>query len=158
MCIRDSCLPVDCFYVDLLCPLISGRCNGRVNDGYSTMSDGIFDGIFAIVHRTFLLSYFRGCWLMDFSCAQSMWTYNEAAIELAAAVFCKRLQEHQAMSFVTKRLDSFLYLSRFTAKINTTVCSSRLFSTDLERGTLVRVRSCKCHVFELFVLEHNFGK
>ena len=93
---------------------------------------------------TFLLSYFRGCWLLDFSCAQSMWTYNEAAIELAAAVFCKRLQEHQAMSFVTKlnswrrkhykiRLDSFLYLSGFTAKINTTVCSSRLFSTDLER-------------------------
>ena len=72
------------------------------------------------------------------------WTYNEAAIELAAAVFCKRLQEHQAMSFVTKlnswrrkhykiRLDSFLYVSGFTAKINTTVCSSRLFSTDLER-------------------------
>ena len=135
---------MECFYVDLLCPLISGRCNGRVNDGYSTMSDGIFDGIFPIVHRTFLLSYFRGCWLLDFSCAQSMWTYNEAAIELAAAVFCKRLQEHQAMSFVTQlnswrrkhykiRLDSFLYLYGFTAKINTTVCSSRLFSTDLER-------------------------
>ena len=59
-----------------------------------------------------------------------MWTYNEAAIELAAAVFCKLLQEHQAMSFVTKlnswrrkhykiRLDSFLYSSGFTAKINT---------------------------------------
>ena len=82
---------MECFYVDLLCPLISGLCNGRVNDGYSTMSDGIFDGIFPIVHRTdhrtFLLSYFRGCWLLDFSCAQSMWTYNEAAIELAAAVF-----------------------------------------------------------------------
>ena len=126
--------------MDLLCSLISGRCNGRVNDGYSTMSDGIFP----IVHRTFLLSYFRGCWLLDFSCAQSMWTYNEAAIELAAVVFGKRLQEHQDMSFVTKlnswrrkhhkiRLDSFLYLSGFTAKINTTVCSSRLFSTDLER-------------------------
>ena len=67
----------------LLWPLISGRCNGRVNDGYSTMSDGIFDGIFPIVHRTFLMSYFRGCWLLDFSCAQSMWTYNKAAIELA---------------------------------------------------------------------------
>ena len=69
--------------MDLLCPLISGCCNGRVNDGYSTMSDGIFDGIFPILHRTFLLSYFRGCWLLDFSCTQSMWTYNEAAIELA---------------------------------------------------------------------------
>ena len=116
----------------------------RINDGYFTMSDGMLNGIFLIVHRTFLLSCFRGCWLLDFSCAQSMWTYNEAAIELAAAVFGKRLQEHQAMSFVTKlnswrrkhykiRLDSFLYLSGFTAKINTTVCSSRLFSTDLER-------------------------
>ena len=30
-------------------------------------------------------------------------------------------------------LDSFLYLSLFTAKINPTICSSRLFSTDLER-------------------------
>ena len=130
--------------MNLLCPLISGRCNGRVNDGYSTMSDEIFDGIFPIVHRTFPLSYFRGCWLLDFSCAQSMWTYNEAAIELAPAGFGKRLQEHQATSFVTKlnswrrrhykiRLDFFLYLSGFTAKINTTVCSSRLFSTDLER-------------------------
>ena len=65
---------MECFYVDLLCPLISGRCNGRVNDGYSTMSDGIFDGIFPIVHRTFLLSHSRGCWLLDFSCVQSMWT------------------------------------------------------------------------------------
>ena len=61
------------------------------------MSDGIFDGIFPIVHRTFLLSYFRRCWLLDFSCSQTMWTYNKAA-----AVFGKRLQEHQAMSFVTK--------------------------------------------------------
>ena len=32
----------------------------------SRMSDGIFDGIFPIVHRTFLLSYFRGCRLLDF--------------------------------------------------------------------------------------------
>ena len=85
---------MECLYVDLLCPLISGRCNGRVNDGYSTMSDGILDGIFPMVHRTFLLSYFRGCWFLDFSCTQSMWTYNEAAIELAAAVFFKRLQQH----------------------------------------------------------------
>ena len=49
------------------------------------MSDGIFDGIFPIVHRTFLLS--RGCWLVDFFWAQSMWTYNEAAMELVTAVF-----------------------------------------------------------------------
>ena len=32
---------------------------------------------------------------MDFFvCAQSMWTYNEAAIELVVAVFIKRLQQH----------------------------------------------------------------
>ena len=32
---------------------------------------------------------------MDFFCAQSMWTYNEAALELAAAVFFfKRLQQY----------------------------------------------------------------
>ena len=37
---------------------------------------------------------------MDFSCAQSMWTYNEAAIALAAAVFGKRLQEHQDIVFI----------------------------------------------------------
>ena len=60
------------------------------------MSDGIFGGIFPIVHRIFLLSYFRGCWLLDFSCAQSMWTYNEAAIELAAAVFIARNSGHFA--------------------------------------------------------------
>ena len=51
---------------------------------------------------------------------------------------------NMAVSFVSKLnfwrrklykigLDSFLYLSWFTAMINTTVCLSRLFSTDLER-------------------------
>ena len=46
---------------------------------------------FLIFNRTLL--YFRGCWRLDifFVCAQSMRTYNEAAIELAAAVFTKRL-------------------------------------------------------------------
>ena len=58
------------------------------------MTDGIFDGIFPIVHRTFLLSYFRGCLLLDFFCAQSMWTYNKVAIELVMAVFFKQLQQH----------------------------------------------------------------
>ena len=32
-------------------------------------------------------------------CAQSIWTYNEAAIELAAAVFIKRLQKHACHKF-----------------------------------------------------------
>ena len=35
-------------------------CWQRINDGYSTMSDEILDRIFLIVHRTCLLSYFRG--------------------------------------------------------------------------------------------------
>ena len=68
---------------------ISGRCNGRSNDGYSTMSDGIFDGIFPIAHRTFLLSYFRGCWLSEYFCAQSMWTYNEAITTAWPCVSCR---------------------------------------------------------------------
>ena len=33
------------------------------------------------------------------SCAQSIWTYSEAAIELAAAVFIKRLQQHACHKF-----------------------------------------------------------
>ena len=54
-------------------------------------------------------------------CAQSMWTYNEVAFELAVAVFINYDYNNMAMSFVTKlnfwqrkcyriRLDSFLYL------------------------------------------------
>ena len=68
----------------------------RINDSYSTMSDGILDRIFLIVHRTFLFSYFRGCCIAlgFFFCASSMWTYNGAAIELAAAVFIKRLPQN----------------------------------------------------------------
>ena len=59
---------------------------------------------------------------MDFFCAQSMWTYNEEAIELAAAGFFLNDYNSMAMSFVTKlnfwrrkiykiRRDSFLSLS-----------------------------------------------
>ena len=59
------------------------------------MSDGILDGIFLIVDSTFLLRYFV---ILEAAgscvCAQNMWTYNQAAIELAAAVFSKRLQQH----------------------------------------------------------------
>ena len=59
------------------------------------MSDGILDGIFLIVHSTFLVRYFV---ILEAAgscvCAQNMWTYNQAAIELAAAVFSKRLQQH----------------------------------------------------------------
>ena len=45
------------------------------------MSDGILDGIFLIVHSTFLLRYFV---ILEAAgscvCAQNMWTYNQAAI------------------------------------------------------------------------------
>ena len=108
------------------------------------MSSGIFDVIFSIVHRTFLLSYFRGRWLLDFFCAHSTWTFNEAAIELAAAV---PLNDYNSMDMINVwwrkryriRLDSFLYLSWFTATINMTVRSSVLFLTDLERHQVYKL-------------------
>ena len=78
------------FYLDLHCPLISGRCNGReLTTATPQISDGIFDGIFPIVHRTFLLSCFEaaGSWIFLCSKYSCMWTYNEAAIELEADVF-----------------------------------------------------------------------
>ena len=71
-----------------------------------------------------------------------------------------------ALSFVTElnlwrrkrfriRLDSIMYLSWFTATINTTVCWSSLFSTDLDRHQYeldpVNTVSSVC-VFELFAL------
>ena len=108
------------------------------------MSDGISDGIFPIVHRTFLLSYFRGCWLLDFFVLKA-WCGN---IMKRQSIWRRPffLNDYNiiAMSFVTKlnfwrkklcktRLDPFLFLSWFTATINTTVCSSRLFSTNLQR-------------------------
>ena len=73
-----------------------------------------------------------------------------------------------AMSFVTNlnfwrkklykiRLDSFLYLSEFTAKINMTVCWSRLFSTDLERHQY-ELDPVNAMFLELFVFEHISGK
>ena len=53
------------------------------------------------------------------------------------------------------RLDSILCLSLFTATINTTVCWSSLFSTDLDRHQYeldpVNTMSLVC-VFELFAL------
>ena len=112
------------------------------------MSDGIFDGIFPIVHRTFLLSYFRGCRLLGFFfvlkvCGHIM---KRLSSWRCPFVFLKRRLRYNSMaiSFVTKlnfwwrklykiRLDSFLYSSWFTATINTIVCSSKLFSTDLAR-------------------------
>ena len=51
------------------------------------MSDGILDGIFLIIHRTFPLSYFRGCRLLDFSVLKVWGHMMKPAIQLVAAVF-----------------------------------------------------------------------
>ena len=86
-------------------------------------------------------------------------------MELAAAVFLKDYNS-TAMSFVTKlnfwrrklykiRLDFFLYLSLFMATINTTVCSFRLFSTDLERH---QYELDPVNALFMFVFEDIFGK
>ena len=75
----------------LQCPQQQPLCWQTLNDGFS----GILIEIFLIAAQTFLLSYFRGCRLLDFFfCAQSLWTYNEVAVELAAVVFIKRSQQH----------------------------------------------------------------
>ena len=59
------------------------------------MSDGIFDGIFPVVHRTFLLSCFRGCWRLDFFVLEVCGHIMKRLSSLqAAAVFFKRLQQH----------------------------------------------------------------
>ena len=82
----------------LQCPQQQPLCWQTLNDGFSKMIDGshgILIEIFLIAAQTFLLSYFRRCRLIDFFfCAQSLWTYNEVAIELEAAVFIKRSQQH----------------------------------------------------------------
>ena len=65
------------------------------NCGYSTVIDGILAGIFLIVHTTFLVSCFKGCWLLNFFLCSKYRTYNGTAIELVAADFTiKRLQQH----------------------------------------------------------------
>ena len=82
----------------LWCPQQQPLCWQTLNDGFSKMIDGshgILIEIFPIAAQTFLLSYFRGRRLLDFFfCAQSLWTYNEVAVELTAAVFIKRSQQH----------------------------------------------------------------
>ena len=88
--LRDfwNCLPLEFFKVVFSVLLSAAAALAANYLAYSTMSDGIF----LKVHRTFLLSSFRGCWI--FFCARSMWTYNDAAIELTAAVIVKLIQQH----------------------------------------------------------------
>ena len=83
------------FYVDLQCPQQQPLCWQTLNDGFSTMSDGshgILIEIFLIAAQNLSVELFQR--MPTFFCAQSVWTYNEVAIELAAAVFIKRLQQH----------------------------------------------------------------
>ena len=69
-----------CIGFEIVCPwnfftwIYSVCWTGReVTTAVSTMSDdGTLRGIFPIVHRTFLLSYFRGYWLLGFFHTQSM--------------------------------------------------------------------------------------
>ena len=99
----------------------------KIKDGWSTMSDGIFDGMFLIVHRTFLVSYFRGCWLLDccfFFVLKACGHIIERLSSCAVAVFIKQLQQHghAKLNFWRRKsygiqLDSYLYLSWFTATI-----------------------------------------
>ena len=81
---------------------------------------------------------------MDFFCAQSMWTYNEAAIELAAAGFFKRLQQHGHEFLDETELlanENLQNSARFLLVFilihgndkHDPFRLSRLFSTDLER-------------------------
>ena len=96
-----------------------------------------------------------------------MWTYNEAAIELAAAVFLKRLRQHgHEFRDETKLLaketlkNSTRFLLVFIL-IHSNDKQDRLLVEIVLNGLReapVRVRSCKCHVFELFVLEYTFEK
>ena len=68
----------------------------RMNHGYSTMSDGILNGIFLIVHRNFLLSHFRGCWLLNFFCVCAFkvcWHMKRLSRRFEVDVFIKRLQQ-----------------------------------------------------------------
>ena len=47
-------------------------CWQRTNDGYPSMSDGILERIFCMIHRTILLSLgVAGSWILFF-CAQSI--------------------------------------------------------------------------------------
>ena len=134
------------------------------------MSDEIFDGIFPIVHRTFLLSYFRGWWLSDFFCTQTVCGHTMKWLSSwRRPVFFNDFNS-VGMSFVTKlnfwrkkiykiRLDSFFSLSWFAAAVNTThLLVQIVLNYKGLREALVRVRSCKCHVFELFLFEHIVRK
>ena len=125
----------------------------RINDGYSTMSDEITSSggrglaiLLGLLHA--METGINSCAPFNLNLTLSSWR----------RLFLLNDYNSMPMSFMTKlnfwrrkhyriRLDSFLYLSWFTAMINATVCWSSLFSADLKR------HQYKLE-FELFV----FGK
>ena len=78
--------------MDLQCPQQQSLCWHTLNDGFSTMDDGshgILIEIFLIASQNLSVELFyrMHAFRFFFFRAQSVWTYNEVAIELAAAVF-----------------------------------------------------------------------
>ena len=117
-----SCLPLEFFLRGFaVCCYQRPFYWQKIKDGQSTMSDGIFDGMFFIVHKTFLVSYVRGCWLLDccfFFVLKAGGHIMNRLSSCAVAVFIKQLQQHghAKLNFWRRkrygiRLDSFLYLS-----------------------------------------------
>ena len=134
------------------------------------MSDEIFDGIFPIVHRTFPF-----CWVILEADGSRIFFVLKLYVDIqwsgyrvGGGLFFLNDFNSMGMSFVTKlnfwrrkiykiRLDSFLSLSWFAAAVNTTHLLVQIVLKGL-RAALVRVRSCKCHVFELFLFKHIVRK
>ena len=100
-------------------------CWQTLNDGFSKMIDGshgILIEIFLIAAQTFLLSYFRGCRLLDFFSVLKVCGSTMKWLSSWRRLFLLNVYNSMAMSFVTKVnfwrreryriwLDSFLYLS-----------------------------------------------
>ena len=72
-------------------------------------------------------------------CAQSIWTYNEAAIELAAAVFIKRLQKHACHKF----RDENKLLAKKTSFIVPTILKRSWILLVVLKSPWIRSRSLK---------------
>ena len=88
---------------------------------------------------------FRGCSPLDFFCAQSMWTYNEAAIDLAEAIFSKDYNS-MAMSFwkIAEFTFSFYQQSAYNGVVYQW-CFVLFFSTLQWFGTIEQF--CAINVF-----------
>ena len=135
----------------------------RINDGYFTMCYGIMFRGGGGSSNTPRLASCYGNWYKLGPCGPFARVHLYLNLTLSSWRWLFLLNDYKSMaiSFVTKlnfwrrkhyriRLDFFLYIwSWFMAMINTTVCWSSLFSTDLKR------HQYKLE-FELFVFEHNY--